>query len=464
MAVNAVRAILLAANDDVAAVLDTAAAGGMVTVVLGASGDTVHELTARQPIPFGHKLAVHDIAQGKPVVRYGFPIGVATTAIKQGEHVHSHNMRSLLSPPPEQERRPMVLRPAQWVQGFVRDALQAVGASADGAAAMADAVTEAHLRGVETHGLRRLRPYIARIRSGGVDAEAQPQIDVRNALLTVNGRNGIGHHVATVAAKAASDAARQFGIAVALVRNSNHFGFAGYYATLIAAQRQLGIVTSNGQVCVAPEGAMKPLLSNNPLAIAAPMRDANAFFELDMATSVTSRANIVEAARSGALLSPGLAQDAEGKSTRDPAAALAGSLLAFGGGKGFGLLVALEALTGVLCGGAFADQVSSKEAAPDAPEGTAHTMIAIDLDTALGAELYSERLDDLVRRLAALPASPAAAAIRYPGERRWALRRERLRDGVPLSDAELADVTKLADELCLAMPRPDASIWSVSAS
>ena len=229
------------------------------------------------------------------------------------------------------------------------------------------------------------------------------------------------------------------------------FRFSGYYARSCGtAAARPSPPTAKAQA--SPEGATKPLLSNNPLAIAAPMRGANAFLELDMATSVTSRANIVEAARSGAPLSPGLAQDAEGKPTRDPAAALAGSLLAFGGGKGFGLLVALEALTGVLCGGAFADQVSSKEAAPDAPEGTAHTMIAIDLDTALGTELYSERLDDLVRRLAALPASPAAAAIRYPGERRWVLRDERLRDGVPLSDAELADVAKLADELGLAMP------------
>jgi len=345
------------------------------------------------------------------------------------------------------ESKSLVVRPAHWIHTLVKESLHAVGASPEGAEAMANAVAEAHLRGVETHGLRRLRPYIARIRSGGVNATSRPQVSARSALLTVDGRNGIGHHVAAVAAKAVSDAARQSGIAIALVRNSNHFGFAGHYATLIAAQRQLAIVTSNGQVCVAPEGAKKALLSNNPLAIAAPMQRADAFLELDLATSVTSRANIVEAARSGALLPPGLAQDAEGKPTCDPAAALAGSLLAFGGGKGFGLLVALEALTGVLCGGAFADQVSSKEAAPDAAEGTAHTMIAIDLDMALGAQAYSERLDDLVQRLAALPVNPDAVGTRYPGERRWTLRRQRLRDGVPLSEAEMADATSLAKEL-----------------
>jgi LDH2 family malate/lactate/ureidoglycolate dehydrogenase len=449
MAVSAVRAILLQPDDDVAAVLETVAPHGTIAVALGVSGKTVSELAVRHDIPFGHKVAVRDIVMGKPIRRYGFPIGIATIDIKQGEHVHSHNMRSMLSPGSRESRSPN-LRPARWVHELVKASLQAVGASAESAEAMANAITEAHLRGVETHGLRRLRPYIARIRSGGVDGKSQPQVSAKNALIRIDGRNGIGHHVATCAARAVSDAAREFGIAITLVRNSNHFGFAGYYAALIAGRKQLGIVTSNGQVCVAPEGAKKPLFSNNPLAIAAPLPDLDRFFELDLATSVTSRANIVEAAGSDALLPLGWAQDAEGNSTRSPGVALEGSLLAFGGSKGFALLVALEALTGVLCGGAFADQVSSKEAAPDAPEGTAHTMIAIDLEAALGADSYSDRLEQLLERLLALPRNAAADAIRYPGERRWKLRSERLREGIPLSDAELTDVARLAKELGIA--------------
>jgi LDH2 family malate/lactate/ureidoglycolate dehydrogenase len=253
--------------------------------------------------------------------------------------------------------------------------------------------------------------------------------------------------VATVAAKAVSDAARRFGIAAALVRNSNHFGFAGYYATMIAAERQLGIVTSNGQVCVAPEGATQPLLSNNPLAIAAPTGRNDAFLELDLATSITSRANIVEAAKSRTFLPSGWAQDREGQPTRDPKAALDGSLLAFGGPKGFALLLALETLTGVLSGGAYGEQVSSKEAAPEAPEGTVHMMIAIDLNKSIGTDAFSHRLDDLLQRLAGLPMKDGAPQARYPGERRWRLRRDRMRRGIPISAAELNDALGLAREL-----------------
>jgi LDH2 family malate/lactate/ureidoglycolate dehydrogenase len=452
MAVSKIRAILLASNDDVAAVLDTVESDDLITVIHNTSGEAVTELVARHAIPFGHKVGVRDIAHGQRINRYGFPIGIATSEIKKGEHVHGHNMRSMLSPASKQEAKPSAMRSARWVHDVVKGCLQAVGAHSEGAEAMATAVSEAHLRGVETHGLRRLRPYVTRLRSGGVNATARPQADQNQGLVRIDGGNGIGHHVAVFAANAASDAARQFGIAIALVRNSNHFGFAGYYATLIAGRRQLGIVTSNGQVCVAPRGSAKPLLSNNPISIAAPTGRLDSWLELDLATSVTSRANIVEAARSGGLLPEGWAQDENGMPTRDPAAALAGSLLAFGAEKGFGLLVALEALTGVLSGGAYADQVSSKEAAPDAPEGTAHTMIAIDLEKAIGADLYARRLDDLLHRLKTLPTRSPADPIRYPGERRWALRRQRLEEGVPLSDAELGDVVSLTRELGIANP------------
>lgn len=447
MAVKSVRAILLATNDNVAATLAAAEPGTPVAVALNSSSETIGEFYVRKKIPFGHKVAIRDIATGSPIVRYGYSIGVATADIKRGEHVHSHNMRSMLSAVEAPKASPREIRTAEWVRQLVGDLLRAAGVRAVVADAIGDAVTEAHLRGVETHGLRRLRPYLTRIRSGGVDANAEPAIEQRHALLMVDGRNAIGHYVATCAAKAVSDAARQFGVAIALVRNSNHFGFAGYYATLIAERGQIGIVTSNGQVCVGPEGATRALLSNNPLAIAAPTAHQDAFLEMDLAMSVTSRANIVEAAKTNKFLPFGWAQDSEGHPTRDPAAALVGSLLAFGGGKGFSLLVALEAMTGVLAGGAYADKVSSKEAAPNAPEGTAHTMIAIDLNKGIGDENYMRRLDDMLDRLHKLPTTVDAEPIRYPGERRWQLRRERLRDGIPLSLAELTDVLDLAKEL-----------------
>ena len=114
--------------------------------------------------------------------------------------------------------------------------------------------------------------------------------------------------------------------------------------------------------------------------------------------------------------------------------------------KGLRLLIALETITGVLTGGAFADQVSSKEASPNTPEGTAHTMIAIDLKKAIGEASFLKRLDKMLVKLRNIPAAADADKIRYPGERRWQLRRERLRDGIPLSKSDLEALLGAASE------------------
>ena len=241
MAVNSIRAVLLAPNDNVAAVIAAVDAAVPVVVKLNSSDETVLTVCSRQKIPFGHKIAIKDLAKGSPIVRYDYPIGVATADIKLGDHVHSHNMRSALSPASAEKAPAREIRPADWVRRKTAEVLLAAGASADAAGAMASAISEAHLRGVETHGLRRLRPYLARIRAGGVDPKAQPTKEQHGGLLMIDGRNAIGHYVAAEAAKAVSDAARQFGVAIAIVRNSNHFGFAGYYATLIAQRGQIGI-------------------------------------------------------------------------------------------------------------------------------------------------------------------------------------------------------------------------------
>src|SRR5690242_15543552 len=98
MAMKSARAVQLAPNDNVAAAIASIESAVSVAVTLNSSGETILNLSSRQSIPFGHKIAIKDFAKGTPVVRYGYPIGIATADIKRGDHVHSHNMRSALSP------------------------------------------------------------------------------------------------------------------------------------------------------------------------------------------------------------------------------------------------------------------------------------------------------------------------------------------------------------------------------
>jgi LDH2 family malate/lactate/ureidoglycolate dehydrogenase len=414
----------------VAVLLTHAAAGQKVALTLHTTGSALGTVASVSLIPLGHKIARRYIRTGELVRKYGRPIGRATRHIREGEHVHDHNLASLTRADPLES--PEVVKSATWLRESLIALSEAGGMSPNVAADFADALWEANLRGVETHGVRRLQPYLERIAAGGVDPRAEPTVERRGALLLVDGRNGVGHHVAAVAADRAADLAREMGVSLALIRNSNHFGFAGYYATRIAAQGAIGLATSNGQVLIAPPGGLRALFSNNPLAIAAP-RGEDDFMELDLATSVTSRAKIALAAQRGDPISEGLATDSDGNETTDASAALTGYLLPMGGEKGFALLFALEVLTGVLSGGAYADMVSSKESAPGAPEKVSQLVAAVHIETSIGCDVFERRFLDLIDRLRGTPVKADTQTPRYPGQRRWELRRRRLKDGVPLS-------------------------------
>jgi LDH2 family malate/lactate/ureidoglycolate dehydrogenase len=440
-------AVQVSQRDNVATLASPVGARGRVAVHM-MSGSTAPraDVVALQAIPAGHKIALDDIAADAEVLKYGLAIARARAAISRGEHVHVHNAVSTISPSgPSAPATAAARIGAEQLRSAVLGALGGAGLPEAAAQSFADHMVEAHLRGVETHGLRRIMPYLARIRAGGVDAGAEPHIAAKGALVHVDGRNAVGHHVASVAADAVAAASREHGVAAALVRNSNHFGFAGYYATRIAAHGMAAMVTSNGQVLVGPHGARQPLFSNDPVAIAAPLDDGT-FLELDMATSVSSRAKIVAAAECGEAIPPGWALDSHGDPTIDAAAALEGVLLPFGGDKGFAFISAIEMLTGILSGGAYADTVSSKEADPCLPEGTAHFLLAIDIESALGREAFQDRLRDMVARIADLKMREGAPAPRHPGARRWSLRRERLADGIPLQSGDLEILRRLEEE------------------
>jgi len=434
--------VVLADSDDVATVFADVAAGRTIALQFSVSAKEAGEVTAAQKIPAGHKVARSSKVSGDLICKYGLPIGRATGSIHAGDHVHTHNLASLVSEKPHVPAQAVIWPPGR-VRTVVRALAEAAGAAPGVAENFAEALWEAHLRGVETHGIRRLKPYLNRMRRGSVDAAADPVIVENGVVLMVDGRNGVGHHVAAVAADAASAMAKMKGVGLAVIRNSNHFGFAGHYAVRIARTGQVGMVLSNGQVCVAPMGGKRPVFSNNPIALAAPAGNGR-FFELDMATSVTSRANIVRAAETGTSISAATALDAEGRETRNPREALAGSLLPFGGDKGFALLYALEVLTGVLPGGAFADQVSSKERYPDLPEGLSQFLLAIDPAHAGGSEIFETRMQELIRAVQSVPVQDGCRPPRFPGERRWELRCRRLKEGIPLSGADDRELSELA--------------------
>lgn len=329
------------------------------------------------------------------------------------------------------------------LRAFAMAASEAAGVHRVAARDLAEVLVEAELRGVSTHGLRRLPGYLARVRSGAVDGDASPVVEERDGAVTVDARNAVGPHAGVVAADAVVARAQEVGTAAVTVRGSNHFAFAGYYATRIAAHGMVAVVVSNGTPSIAPPGGLRPFVCNDPIAVAAPY-GAERFVELDMATSVTSRDNLRRAAEEGRPIPLGWAHDVEGRPTTDAAAAMDGTMLPLGGDRGFALIFALEMLTGLLPDAAVADEVSSKDREPDVPEGLGHFMLALRIPSFVDPRTFAQRLGGMIERMRATPRAEGADPPRHPGERRWSTRARRLQAGVPLHASTVTALEELA--------------------
>ncbi len=309
---------------------------------------------------------------------------------------------------------------------------------------VADCLVSSNLQGVDTHGVTRLPAYVRRIQEGAVDPRGDPKIaSRRGAVALVDGGNALGPVAATKAMDLAVECAREHGVGYVGVRNSNHFSYAAYYCERAARAGMVGLCSSGGEPTVAPWGGVEAFYTNSPIALAAPTSDEPVV--VDLATSVSSRGNILLAKLLGKTIPENWAVDAEGRPTTDPAAALKGSVLPMGGAKGYALIVALEILNGVLTGGSYAPKVGSQAAKDGKPAGVPHFFMALDPDAFIGRELFLQRMDDLVKATRAARPSDPARKVLVPGDRRRSVAAERRRAGIPLPVEVRAELLSLAD-------------------
>lgn len=239
---------------------------------------------------------------------------------------------------------------------------------------VARVLVAADVQGIDSHGVSRLPSYLGRVRSGATATAGEPRLlrgDGATAL--VDGENLMGHPVSEFAMTAAIDRARAQGAGWVVVRNSNHFGIAGYYARLAAEQGLVGISGTNAGPRVAPAGADRPFLGTNPFAVAVPT-DEPPMLVVDMATSAVATGKLEIASREGQPIPEGWGVDRAGETTTDPAAlADGGWLLPLGSfpqlssHKGFALDLVVEVFSGLL-GGAPTDRVCRTWCSPSATD------------------------------------------------------------------------------------------------
>ena len=311
---------------------------------------------------------------------------------------------------------------AQRLSRAVADIFTAVGIRAEDAEVVAADLVAADLEGLASHGVMLLPMYIERIMKGSVSRLSAGEIvSDRGSAVVIDAGNTLGQLTARQAVKLAVARAQEFGLAAVGVRNGFHFGTAGRYARMMAAQNCVGIVLSNTRPLMPAPGGAEPLVGNNPVAVALP--SAGEFpVEADMALSATAMGKIRLAAAAGQSIPADWAIDSDGRPTTDPAAAIKGMLLPAAGPKGFGLAFVIDLLCGGLTDGAVGSDVRPLYGDAAEPYRCAHLFLAIDAGHFPAGERYAERVRDQAARVSRSKRSPGVDRVYAPGELVWATR------------------------------------------
>lgn len=324
---------------------------------------------------------------------------------------------------------------AALLEAFVAGLLDKAGLTKPLCGDAAEAIVYPQLRGSISHGIFHLPLYLGSLRSGAInpapdfvwDGQGTPHrtLDADNALGAVAGRAGMA---------AALEAAQTFGVGLCAVRASNHFGVGAFYAKLAADRGMIGIALSNASATMAPWGGTQPLLGTNPLAMAFPLAGETPLI-IDMASSAIARARLRKAKEAGETIPESWALGPDGNPTSDAAAAMDGTVLPFGGAKGYGIALAVELLCASLAGGPHGWETRRLSSPGQQPAGISHFFLAIDPTRSEGtAGAFAEHAAEAAAAIRGSQPAPGGGVPRLPGDRSMALERERRENGIPIDD------------------------------
>jgi (2R)-3-sulfolactate dehydrogenase (NADP+) len=327
---------------------------------------------------------------------------------------------------------------AAELEGLIAAALAASRTAEINARSVARALTQAEVDGQKGHGISRVPIYAAQARAGKVNGHATPIVrQTRPGTLMIDVANGFAFPAIDLAIERLPALAAETGIAAVGFVRSHHFGVVGRHVERLAEVGQVALAFGNTPKAIAPWGGKRALFGTNPLAFAAPQRDAPPVV-VDMALSQVARGKILTAGQRGEPIPADWAVDEDGKPTTDPAAALKGALQPIGGAKGAALAMMVEILAVALTGAHFGFEASSFFDAEGPPPGVGQLLIAIDPGAFSGRELFLDRVGVLVGML------EADAGARLPGSRRITLREMAKREGVTVDAKLLAQIRTLA--------------------
>lgn len=330
---------------------------------------------------------------------------------------------------------------AERLKIMITDILIGNGADAGDAECQADILVEGELREQPSHGVGRLPVLVGRLRRGLIVSGATIRLQwLAESVAAVDGGRSFGPVAARDAVDAVVDRAAISGIALAMVRNSNHIGMLAPYVERIAAHDAVGLAFTTSEALVHPWGGTRPMVGTNPIAIAIPTPGPP--LVLDMSTAAVSMGKVLDYAVRGMQIPPGWGIDGNGRPSTDAAEVAAGALTPFGGPKGYALAIALECMIGALTGSALGTDV----------RGTLDQEFVAnkgDLFAAISLQRLGlmDSLPTVADYLDRVRASGKPEAVAIPGDRARATRACREADGILLSPQTWTSLVDLHREV-----------------
>lgn len=350
------------------------------------------------------------------------------------------------------------------LNNFMIDAFVGVGVPRDDAAIVADVLVESDRRGINSHGVNRFKPiYIDRINDGIQNPVTEFEI-IKETPTTavVDGHDGMGQVIGYRSMTMAIEKAKKYGMGMVAVRNSCHYGIAGYYPSMAIKEGCIGITGTNARPSIAPTFGVENMLGTNPLTIGFPT-DEEFPFIIDCATSITQRGKLEYYSRMGKETPAGMVVGRNGEAltntdeilvqlnTHEAALAPLGGIgEELAGYKGYSYATVVEVLSAALQQGQFLTALTGIGTNGEkVPYHLGHFFIAIDTEAFLGLDSFKKTAGDILRALRASQKAPGADRIYTAGEKEWLVWQERKDSGVPINDAVQAEFNKVRDDLKL---------------
>lgn len=327
--------------------------------------------------------------------------------------------------------------------------LEKIGVPKRKAVILADSLVMASLRGVDTHGIAKLPIYVKKVRKGLIDVDSEMEVVKESAsTLLIDGHNGIGQVIGSDTMNICIKKAKQQGMVIAGVRNSNHFGACAYYAMMPLEHNMIGFALSNAPATMAPWGAKKAYLGTNPFAVAVPT-GIDTPFVIDMATSKVAQSNIIQAAEKNEKIPKDWAIDSQGNPTQDPEEALEGAILPMAEAKGYIISLLIDVLCGILTGASFGNHMPKLYWDFSEPQNTGHVFGAIKVDNFIPYKEFIKRMSQEIKELKNLPTADGFSEVYLPGEIERNQREKREKEGIPVGPGLLKRLKELSKDLCV---------------